>query len=179
MLKGSELIGLPVLIDNKININNYVKELVYSKKGFKVLALTLVSKKSSTKEHKVIPFKKIQAFTKEGIVISSENDMIFPNQIPEIEEVYKQPTKILGFHIYNHHKDLVGIIKDTIIQKNTGRVVAFIISNGVLDDLFEGYSLLPIIRYVDFHDDYVVIGDNELKSILPQGGGLKKFLGIE
>lgn len=179
MLKGSELIGLSILIDKKIDTNNFVREVIYSKKGFKVLALSLSSREHSYKYDGIILFKKIQAITREGIIISSKNDIVFPYQIPEIEEAYNNPIKIIGFHMYNHHKDLVGVIKDTVVQKKSGKVLAFIISEGIFNDLLQGYSLLPILHYVDFHEDHVIIGDNELKSMLSQGGGLKKFLGIE
>lgn len=179
MIKGSDFIGLPVFKDHKIETNYYVIGLVISKYPFKLLALYVKSRMESTKIKKVIPYKKIESITSKKVIISSENDIIFPNQITEIEEAHKEAIKIFGFHIYNHEGELVGIIKDIIIQKNTGKVVAFIISEGVYDDLVQGYSLLPIINFVKIQDDNIIIGENELNSILNQGGGLKKILGIE
>src|SRR5690554_3358249 len=102
MIKGSELIGLSVIKDNKIGMNYLVKGLLFSKKGFKLLALHVSSTSQSYKINRVIPFKKIKRIINGKIIISSENDILLPRQITEIEEVYKNPIKIFGFHIYNY-----------------------------------------------------------------------------
>ena len=44
------------------------------------------------------------------------------HQIPEIEDAYNNPIKMIGFHIYNYEGCLVGVIKDIIIQKSTGKI---------------------------------------------------------
>ncbi|MCC5911495.1 MAG: PRC-barrel domain-containing protein [Clostridiaceae bacterium] len=114
-----------------------------------------------------------------GVIASSENDILQPHQVPEIKKVFLKPIKIIGFHIYDYHGDLIGIIKDTLIQKKTGKIIAFVISEGVFDDLIRGYSILPLVNDINYQGEKITIGDKDIPSILPQGGGLKKLLGID
>ncbi|AKL95236.1 hypothetical protein CACET_c17880 [Clostridium aceticum] len=179
MIKGSEFIGLCIKNKNKEIMEYKIKDLIYTNKGSKLLGFILKSKKVADKDIKVLPFKKIKEIRSEGLVISSEKDIVFSHQVPEIQEALIKPIKTVGFHIYNHYGELFGVVKDTVIEKTSGRVLALVISKGVIDDFVEGYSILPLVPYVEFQQESILLGDQELSTLFLEGGGLKKLLGIE
>ncbi|AOY76997.1 PRC-barrel domain-containing protein [Clostridium formicaceticum] len=179
MIKGSEFIGLPIKRENEKMMDYRVKDLIYTNNGSTLLAFIIKSPKISNRSTKVVPFKKIKEIQREGLVISSENDIMFSHQVPEIQEALINPIKVIGFHIYNYHGELFGIIKDTIIEKKRGNVIALVISKGIIDDFVEGYSILPLVSYIEFQQDRIFLGDHELNTLFLEGGGLKKLLGIE
>ncbi|SES72177.1 Uncharacterized protein YrrD, contains PRC-barrel domain [Natronincola peptidivorans] len=179
MIKRSELIGLGISNEKSILQNHYIKDIIYGKKKLKVLGLIVGVYGFSNKHHKVIPYHKIRNISDEGIKILSEKDMITPHQIPEIEEALQRPVKVIDFSIYDYENNLIGIIKDTIIEIKSGKVLALVISEGVLDDIIKGYSVLPIDYSSQFHEDHLRVNKEMIKSISPQGGGLQKLLGID
>ena len=179
MIKGSKLINLTMLSGRELENNFCVDNLIFSIKNFKLLALRVKQKKQHHKGVQILPFDDIKKINNDGLMFTSYKQIIDVNQIPRVKEAYYNPINILGSYIYTNKGDLVGIIKDTIIKKNNGKIIAFIISEGVYNDLICGYSLLPNINCVSMQDDYIVINDNVLKSILHKESGLKKILGIE
>lgn len=180
MIKHSELIDLSVVKERKKLAESYrTNNVIYSRKGFKALGIVIRPEELLPETYRIIPFKKIKDITSEEIAISSDNDILLPYQIPEVYEAFSNPIKIIGFDIYNHNNNLIGVIKDIILQKSTGKIIAFIISEGIIDDLVEGYSILPVINYINFQEDHILISENQLSTISSQGGGLKKILGIE
>ncbi|SDK53691.1 PRC-barrel domain-containing protein [Natronincola ferrireducens] len=179
MIRGSELIGVPILKEDKKIKLTYTKDIIYGKNPLKVIAFSIKMKNSQKKNNRIIPFQKIKDINHEEIIIVAEKDIIFPHEAPEINSAVEKPIKVIGFHIYDEQKNLVGTIRDTIIEKNSGKILAFIISEGVIDDLIEGHSILPLVNHIDFQRDYIVIGNTHLETISSQGGGLKKLLGIK
>ncbi len=179
MKKGSEFTGVSILNINCELLNYYVCDLIYCTKKLKVLGF-LVQKHLKSKEKKVVLYRKIKEINDNGIVVSSSKDILLPKQLPEIESALNSTSKIIGFEIYGINGDLVGIVKDTVIDAKNGKINGLIISEGVLTDLIKGYSVIPISNKMDFEKENIIIDNNQFQeAILYQQGGLKKMFGIE
>jgi len=180
MIRHSELIGLSVTQEGKGSMEGYKTDnIIYSRNSLTALALMVKYKEKLIKRFEIILFDNIKSINNNELVITSKYHILSPYEIPEIYAAFNDPIKIIGFHIYNEKNDLIGIIKDIIIQKNTGKILAFIIGNGLIDDLIEGYSILPVVDYIDIKNDHILVDDIQLNQIMSPKGGLKKLLGIE
>ncbi|MBM7613940.1 PRC-barrel domain-containing protein [Alkaliphilus hydrothermalis] len=179
MKKGSEFIGSPIIKANNELLDFYVQEPIYCTSKSRVLGL-LVQQHLKSKEKFVIQYKKIKDFNSNGIVIQHESEILSPHQVPEIEAALNRTTAIIGFEIYGVSGDLVGVVKDTLIDLKSGKIVDLIISEGVLTDLMQGYSIFPLSNSIDFNQNNIIVDYNQFQNgILYHQGGLKKMLGIE
>ncbi|MGV8146847.1 MAG: PRC-barrel domain-containing protein [Alkaliphilus sp.] len=179
MKKESELRGLAILDKNDNSLNYYVDEMIIRRKELKVVALSL--KKTEKSKVGLLLFKKIKKITGSEIVIQSVNDVVRSAQLPSVEKDFKENKSIIGFDVFTYKKEVVGVVKDTIINETNGKLVAFCMSGGVFDDLVEGYSIIPLIYTIyriDFENENIIIEKGIDKPALLQLGGLKNLLGI-
>lgn len=177
MIKESNLIRLPILNENYEPIEYQVQSPIYSLKDFYVLGLYL-EKINSIKNRKILSYKNIKGIREEGIIISSMDDIEDIDDNEEIKETLEKNKPIIGYEIYSNNDEIVGIVKDVLIQIHGGKILGFILSEGIFDDLINGYSFLPLVEGIDFNEFKIKIDDKEIVNILPQQGGLKKMLGI-
>ncbi|WP_026475811.1 PRC-barrel domain-containing protein [Alkaliphilus transvaalensis] len=179
MIKGSELIGGKIFDSNNHLMDYHVKELVYCLKKLKVLGL-IVEKQPKGKGKKVVPYKKIKDIRQQEIVITSHREILSPSQIPEIEVALENPSVMIGFEIYGMKGELVGIVKDTLIEIKTGKIVALLISEGVLTDIINGYGIIFLSEHINFDKKNIILNHVNMNDMIYyQYGGLKKMLGIE
>lgn len=182
IIKGSELLGLELLNKHKQQIGYTVKEIVYTNKGFYIAGLLLESengKKESLPNCKVICYKKILDINN-GIITLNEKSIVTLKQRPDLYHLVENPIKVIGFEIYTNEKELVGIVKDTIIEKNNGKMLGLVLSEGLFTDIYKGYSILPLDPKLTLIDNRsVVINSRKLHNIFHYNGGLKKILGID
>jgi len=180
MKKESELLETAILDKNESSLNYFVKNVVICRKKLKVLAFSL-EKAEKSKHELLVLFKKIKRITKEGIVIQSINDIVKLSQMPSIEKDFKKNKSLIGFDVFTYKKEIVGVVKDTIINEKNGKLIAFCMSGGVVDDLVEGYSIIPLIytiNRIDFKNENIIIEKGIEKPALLHQGGLKNLLGI-
>ncbi|SCY58232.1 PRC-barrel domain-containing protein [Alkaliphilus peptidifermentans] len=181
MLLESELIGVSIINQSAINLGYSVENAIYSSNLLRLLGFSLKSKARKSRNKHCIQWKRIIAFSKEGIVIASEREIILPKQIPDIHEAYLKKIEVMGMEIKSQEGVLIGIVKDIVIADNNGNIMGFIASEGLLTDLIDGYSYLPRSK-CKFNDAFgclTVEDDFEDVLIHHPLGGLKKILGID
>lgn len=177
MIKETDLIKLPILNKEYERVNYDIENVIYSFKNFKLLGLYLQNKNLS-KDKKVIPYTKIKNVIEEGVIVSSSSDIIDLESISKIKDAIDNYRPIIGYEIYSNKSEILGIVKDVLLQIKTGRVIGLIMSEGIFDDLANGYSFLPLVKDFNFEEYKIILKDNENLEILHQQGGLKKMLGI-
>lgn len=181
MIKESNLIGLPILSYNFEPLNYVVKEIIYCLVKFRVLALC-VGSIDSEKHTQIILFQKIKDITEKGVLIYSTDDIVKTDEIPEFKNIIENYKPVTGYEIYlnnNNNNEIIGVVKDTLIQIKSGKILGFIMSEGLFDDLINGYSFLPISNEINLEEQKIILDNKKELKILPQQGGLKKMLGID
>lgn len=173
-----QLIGLPIVKKNT-ETKYQLKEPIYSIRPLKLWGF-FVQARHKEKEKRVLLLKKIKQVTEEAVWVNHESDMVLIHQLPDIEIIAKKNPKLIGFDIRDQRGDLIGIIKDTIIDERSGTIKGFMISQGIISDLSTGYSILPLVPEIELVQNEFLIGAFELEELLlNQEGGLKKMLGID
>ncbi|KAB3527627.1 PRC-barrel domain-containing protein [Alkaliphilus serpentinus] len=178
MIKESDLKNKPLYIGNSLT-DYIVEDIIYSTEDFKLLGMKINSIKHKSQKPLVIPFKKIKSLTMDGIAIDSYKDIIFYDQIPEIEKSIKNHTQIVGIDVYSNNQHLVGTIVDSVIDNKNGRIKGFLMSEGVLTDLMDGYCLIPSNSIFEIIDGPLTLNQSLENIITDRQGGLKKLLGID
>jgi len=185
IIRGSELIGLEIKNKNNQYLGYSVQDIIYARKGYYVAGLLLkcdLLKKENLKKCKVICFNKIIDLDN-AIITQNDKSIMTLEQRPDLKEMVEKPIKLMDFEIYTHDKELVGVVKDTLINKNNGRITALLLSQGLFTDLFEGYSLLSLENNENdtncVSKDKIIISGKYMDSIHNCGGGLKNIFSID
>ncbi|ABR48609.1 hypothetical protein Amet_2455 [Alkaliphilus metalliredigens QYMF] len=179
MVKGSELIDQALMKSNGHLTGYRVKRNLYLNRKLELGAFQLYNIENKKEEDKYIFYKRIKNITQKGLEIYSENDIIHHFQMPTLESALKKVIHVIGFEIYNESKDLMGVVKDTVINKKTGKIMALLVSEGYFDDLINGYAILPLNEKIKLEKHNIIFNSEDIRSISHNSGGLKKLLGIE
>jgi len=178
MIKETNLVRLPILNENYEPLEYEIINIVYSIENYHILGFNL-NTLNSEKQKKVLLFKKVKDITEKGILIYSQNDIVNVDELNEMKDMFNNHKPVIGYEIYLNNDQIIGVVKDTLLQISSGRILGFIISEGVFDDLINGYSFLPLDEGIDLDEYKIILKDEEELKILPQVGGLKKMLGID
>ena len=184
IIKGSDLLGLEVKSKNNLALGYTVDDLVIASKGNYVIALLLKNnylKKESKKNCKILCFNKIIEINN-SIVTLNEKSITTFEQRPEIYELVEKPIKMIGFEVYSNNQELIGVVKDTILNINNGRIMGLVLSEGLFTDLYNGYSVLPLdsnLTKYNYDCNKVIINELNQEQIFNYGGGFKNIFSID
>lgn len=178
MKKVSEFIRLPVLSKDSGKKIAVTKDLVFSRHKFRVMAL-VTNEGSVFKEVKIIKYKNIKSVGKDAIIVSKENVIENAADIPEIYQLLKESKKIIGEDVITETGENIGVVQDIIIDEDNGKVLGFILSDGLIQDIMDGRNVLPYIYGITFGKDALMIS-NKIKTEFDKNKEyFKKLLELE
>lgn len=141
MLKGKNLIGMPVIIAGSGAQIQRVEGIVLDGSETHVTAL-VVDRNERCREARILPLHEVQSFRDEDIAVSSENVIHHVNQIPNIRRLLKQDSSLAGTRLITRDGTDVGTVADVIFNENTGSIDCFESFNeSIADSLFRRSSL--------------------------------------
>ncbi|WP_129597673.1 PRC-barrel domain-containing protein [Anaerophilus nitritogenes] len=176
MLKrGSECIGLPVLcLDERCRITT-VKDILYCTENFKVFSF-LIKEGGYFYEPKMIFFKDILEIHENSIKIQNQKSVhTIKRKIEKVNSI----QSIIGLEIITIDGNTIGMVQDVLIEVGTGKIVNFILSESLFDDLMEGRPQLPVTNVFEVHDRSIILPENMTHTILHDTGGIKKKFSLE
>ncbi|KNF09888.1 PRC-barrel domain-containing protein [Gottschalkia purinilytica] len=162
MIKQSEIIGLPVLSKNGEKVG-LVREVIYSKKRFRVLGL-LISDKSIFKDAEIIKFCSIKSIGKDAVFVEDCKVVEKSSSDIEISSIIMSDNKsIIEEEVLTEDGESLGHIKDILLDENKGKIMGFILTDGFIDDIKDGRNVLPNDLGITFGEDVLIVND-ELKD---------------
>jgi len=159
--KESELIGLPVISKKNGSKIATIKELIYSKKKYRVIGF-LVNERNFFRDAEVIQFNNIYSIGKDALVIENESIIEKCSSLPEISKLINE-KKIIEQEILTEDGESLGHVKDILIDDNNGKIIGFILTDGIFQDLKEGRNVLPYTPEILFGENSIIIS-NEVKN---------------
>ncbi|MDR5658099.1 PRC-barrel domain-containing protein [Serpentinicella sp. ANB-PHB4] len=181
-MRISEVIGLKVLNKNNQIMPYFIKEPIYSYKNLSVVAFLVQHTFISKDKEKILCYNKILNFTNNGVITLNAKSLIGLDQRDDILKLYKNPLKLSEFEIYTKDGELVGIVRDAIINQNNGKVDALIIHEGFFTNMYNGYSVLVLSEnslLEEATSNKLIIKEEDKDEIYYEGGGIKKILRID
>lgn len=162
MKREKDVISLPIMDKTQGNKVATVRDVIYSRKKFRILGF-LVAEGSLFAHRKIIKFKNIESIGNDAIIIKSNRVLEDLHVIPEIEQLLKEKRRIIGEEVLTDNGDSIGIVYDTVFDENTGKVLGFILTDGIFQDLKEGRNVLPYIKGITFGDNALIV-PNEITN---------------
>ncbi|MCT4565385.1 MAG: PRC-barrel domain-containing protein [Maledivibacter sp.] len=178
MLKVSDIIGFPIVCTEQRKFRGEVKDAILDLNSFCVVGL-VVDHGSLIHHTRVIPFNSIYGINKNKVIVKFKKNMQHMNNFDFQNNFIKKNEMISGTEVVGEDENLLGFIKDIIFEEKSGNILGFVITNGLVDDIFNGIEILPFNNSIRFEKNKVFILKDIKNSILRNVGGLKKLLELE
>ena len=137
MRKGHTITGLQVLaLDNAADLGK-VLDLVFDHDADECLGL-LLREHSMFHAAQLVPWSAIRAIGKDAVMIESHSNVIAPEDDSRLRAVMESDTHLAGTKMLTEKGDELGSFGDVYLDENTGRVIGYEASGGLISDTMSG-----------------------------------------
>ena len=178
MRKGHSITGLQVLaLDNAADLG-HVLDLVFDHDADECLGI-LLRESSMFHAAQVVPWGDIRVIGKDAVMVESEHSLIAPGDDARLRAVMERDTHLSGTKLLTETGDEIGSFSDVYLDENTGRVIGYETSGGLVSDTMSGKRYIPAEKTGDLHvgDDVLMVAPQMAAEFERQAeqepGGLK------
>ncbi len=150
MLRVSDVIGLPVLVDQSYRRIGRVREVLIHRDGSGLCGLVLEDG-GWLHERRVLDFRGVRHVT-ETHVIAAERYLDEESQTCCCRDLQ-------GLPVLRADGEEIGMMDDLHFDPATGQITALQLSRGLVDDLLAGKSVVPLQGPVVAGEAAIVLGD--------------------
>lgn len=156
MRKGHSITGLQVLaLDNAADLG-HVLDLVFDHEADECLGF-LLRESSMFHAAQFVPWSAIRSIGKDAVMVENHDTVIAPADDARLRAVMERDTHLSGTRMLTETGDDIGTFADVYLDENTGRVIGYESSGGLVSDTMSGK------RYVAAKDtDALRVGDDVL-----------------
>lgn len=141
MLKGNEIIGMPIVAYDTGERMQSVRDLIFDIEGN--LLGFLVKPHLRLGEAQILPRHGVKTIGAEVIIALSKSAVVKVHQVPSIREVLEQDIVIDNTQIVTESGRDLGTITDVYFEKKTGAIAGYEVLGGLFATESFGYSFVP------------------------------------
>jgi uncharacterized protein YrrD len=172
MIRGRELIGIPVFSLDQGKEIGEVKNLVFDPVQRKVTDLIL-KEGGLFRSPEIIPFEAIEHIGPDAAVLKrSLGESIAPSEIDKKE--LKESFNLTGRKVLSEEGHDLGTIYDIDINERTGEVYGFELTQGLFRDSSSGKKYIEYDHIQTIGEDAVIVDAEATLKVMSQKGGLAK-----
>jgi uncharacterized protein YrrD len=165
MAKASDVIGRQITVRDGGRDIGRIKDLVVDPTGSDVMGIVLSD--SVFAGSRVVPWKAVQAFGPDSVVVDVAGSVVKATAAPDIKAVLDKKTKIKGLKLLTTKGKELGKIVDFAFDETTGAVTGYELSSRQFSDAFEGDPFLPTPKWIEFGKDVAFVGPEVEPTIKP------------
>lgn len=160
MLRGNNVIGMPVVAVDRGAEVDHVRDLVLDRNSRRVVALLIEKEGWFNGQARVLPLSRVQAFGPSAIMVQSAGEIVPAEQAPDIQEAIAGHAKCAGASLMTFDGRKLGTVKDIEFDEKTGRIGAFEVSGGIVEDVVSGRSLVRPGDNLVVGEELVIVGSD-------------------
>jgi uncharacterized protein YrrD len=156
IFRVNDIIDLPIIDRASGQRICTVKDVIIDARENKVYALVC-------KEHlirrvtEIIPYDYVIAVTQNFIMITKKCNIIKHREIPSMNRRFFSIDNIIGKLILNAKGEIIGIIRDIMLNTSNGSINAYEISEGYFDDLVTGRRIIKLNKSFNIAEKNMVL----------------------
>jgi uncharacterized protein YrrD len=167
-VKASDVIGRQITARGGGQVIGKVRDLVIDQAGRVVIGIVLSDAMFSGS--RVAPWKAVQAFGPDSVVIDVAGSVVKAVAAPEIKAVLDKKTRIKGLRLVTTQGKELGKIVDIDFDETTGDVRGYELSGGLFSDAFSGTPVVPTPDSLELGKDVAFVAPEVESTIVPSGG---------
>lgn len=182
LYRYSEVLNLPVICaDNGMKAGS-IKDILFDLDSRKVKAL-LLEHTGLVPGKRVIFLNDLLSLGKDAVIIRNTGSVTvmkrkaFANFFGRGENLFDaDKDSLIGRRVYSKAGGELGIVKDVVFDISSGKIEAFEISDGVLQDIIQGRRLLPLFGRFELGEEFAIVDSEAVEEMNGTGGGIKNRL---
>ena len=167
-------------LDNAADLG-HVLDLVFDHDADECLGI-LLREQSMFNAAQVVPWSDIRVIGKDAVMVESEHSVMAPGDDARLRAVMERDTHLSGTKLLTETGDELGSFADVYLDENTGRVIGYETSGGLVSDAMSGKRYIPAEKTGDLHvgDDVLMVApqtaDEFERQAQEEPGGIKGAL---
>lgn len=167
MLKGRELLSLPVVtLKDRTQIGE-VKELIYDHTKNQVIGY-LIEPGGWLRDGKGFLHVDLVRRDEDCLIINDESVVRKLGTIPELKEIKESQNDLRGLRVEQENGHILGVIQDLVVDGETGEILGYEVSDGFIQDLLDGRVTISI-RSISI-DENKVITSQDVENVIKTKG---------
>ncbi len=176
MIRYTSLLKSSIFDINEEEIGK-VADLVFSNNLHKITNLVAENGKL-IKDKWLIPFDTITTINDDGVQINMDKCLKVEDlNIDKL--IIGEDIKIIEKSVLKEDGELIGYVKDVIINPLNGIVIGFIITEGIFEEILKGRSFIPNMGSINVGGENIIINDTIMNQIVKNKEYYKKLLELE
>lgn len=167
-MKASDVIGRQITVREGGSVIGKIRDLVVDPSGREVIGIMLAD--GILSGSRVAPWKAVQAFGPDSVVIDVAKSVVKAAALPEIKGVLDSKNRIKGLRLLTTKGRELGKIADFLFDESTGDLVGYELSGRVFSDAFGGTPFLPTPQWIEFGKDVAFVDPDVESTVSPTGG---------
>ena len=150
MLKGTDLIGLPIIASDSGQTLATTQDFIISPEADRLIGL-LIKKGGWTGQAQVVPWGEIVVAELTAIIVRSDASIVDADDVPDIQSVLESNKRLRGTRMCTTDGVDLGVIVDLFFSRKTGMTEGYEVCGRLLDAasshcVFVSASYYPIIE---------------------------------
>lgn len=129
------------------------------------------------KEKWVVPFNNIISFDGD-ILFINKNDITKFEEVNKEEIILAKDIGILDKEIMMDDGEIIGYVRDVIINPLSGMVIGFTMTEGIFEEILNGQNFIPYLGNVKIDGKKILVDDEIMIQIVKNKDYYKKLLGL-
>lgn len=175
MKKSRQLTGLRIVDLKYGKIIGKIDGVVFYPRHKKILGFRVNCGKW-VKKHKALPVREIVSIGTDSITVRSDNALAEYGINPEFLEAEKEKNRIFGLAVMANTGEELGYIEDIIIDENKCTIEGYVLTDGIIDDILNGKSIIPYAQEMIFGEEVIIIVSDYKNVVMRNEFKLKKVL---
>lgn len=142
MLKGREILGLPVITLHEKKQLGEIKDLIYDPDQNKVLGY-LVENGGWLRDGRGFLHSDVIKREDGCLVVADESVIRNIGSLSELKAALESKKDVRGLPVERCDGRSIGVIQDLVLDEETGAITGYEISDGVIQDLLDGRLTIP------------------------------------
>ena len=172
MLKGSDIIGLPVVTFDHGEKIDKVTDVVFDHSANQVIAF-LVDEGGWFSSARVVPFESLRTVGPDAVIVPAKSAVVEAGRAPAVAKILERGNVLKGTKIMTTDGRDLGSMRDLYFDEATGRVEGFEVSGGLFADAYEGRSFVPAPHTLTIGEDVAFVPPETAGLMEEQVGGIK------
>lgn len=169
LLKTQDLVGKPVISLQGEEVGNIVRIIADPVRG-NVVGLT-VSVKGWFKGDQGMEFESVKSFGDYAVTVQRSGQIVPLDNLPTVQKL-AQDYNLYNMRIITPEGKLIGTIDDFYFDSKTGKIEKYILTGGMIKNLFQGRASIPAGSIEKIGTDVVIAVTNVLQTIQKEETGL-------
>jgi len=173
MKKSKQLVGVGIVDSQNGKIIGKIDNVVFFPGCKKILGFTVYCGKW-VKKKKALLIDDVTSIGNDMIMARSGMSLVEYEKGDDFYKAIEEKCKILGLQVITNKGEELGYIEDVIINEKNYCIEGYVLTDGIVEDILKGKSIIPFKEEMIFGEDTVIVNSDYKNVVLKNDISLKK-----